>query len=162
MDDETLNHSPPSQTARAPTVLSVETNGRPGSTGTLGEKDSESHGGHNGNTGSTGSGSQHSSETSADMGYRTREIQEEERVAHAVMLEMLKQLTAAIKQVERHSDDNKVKPLISELRELHDRSSKEVVDRHRDTWTLIAGESQAVCSKRYHAQPRCALLQKTR
>jgi hypothetical protein len=157
-----MNDTPPSQTARDSTVLSAGTNGRPGSTGSLREEDSESHGGQNANTGSTGSGSQHSSEMSADMGYRTREIQEEERVAHAVMLEMLKQLTAAIKQVERQSGDDKVEPLISKLRELHGRSRKEVVERHWGTWTSIAGESKAVCSKRYLAQRRCTFLQKTR
>ena len=144
MDDETLNHSPPSQTAGDP---SVETNGRPGSTGSLGEEVSQSHGGQNGNTASTGSDSQHSSGTSADMGYRTRRIQEEERSAHAVMFEMLKDLTATIKQAERQSGDDKVEPLISKLRELHARSEKEVVERHWGTWTSIAGESQPICLK---------------
>lgn len=79
------------------------------------------------------------------MGYRTRRIHEEERSAHAVLLEMLKQLTAAIKQAERHSEESKVEPLISKLRELHARSEKEVVERHWGTWTSIAGESQLIC-----------------
>jgi hypothetical protein len=141
MDDETPNDIPPFQTARDPTVLSVGTNGPPGSTATLGLGDDESLGGQTVYTGSTGNSPQQSSDSSTDMDDRTRRIQGEDDRAEAVMVEMRKELTSAINEAELQSDTKKVEPLIRKVRELHDRSRKEIVERHWDIWATIASES---------------------
>lgn len=145
MDDETPNDIPPFQAARDPTVLSVGTNGPPGSTATLGLGDDESLGGQTVYTGSTGNSSQQSSDLSTDMDDRTRRIQGEDDRANAVIVGMWKELKFAIHEAELRTDTKKVEPLIRKVRELHDRSRQEIVERHWDIWATIASES-GTCS----------------
>lgn len=141
MDDETPNDIPPFQTARDPTVLSVGTNGPPGSTATLGLGDDESLGGQTVYTGSTGNSPQQSSDSSTDVDDRTRRIQGEDDRANAVRVGMWKELKFAIHEAELQSGTKKVEPLIRKVRELHDRSRQEIVERHWDIWATIASES---------------------
>lgn len=131
MDDETLNHSPPSHTAGDPTVLSVETNGRPGSTGSLGGEEGESHGGQTGLTGNTGDGSQQLAEELSDQ--ENQDPASLRKKQPSLLFALSGRMSDAVKEAERRSDRGQIVHLIETLRELHGRS-KDLTKSKRSIW----------------------------